>query len=105
MPNTSQCSGDQRQTRSYCPGVSTCQIDDSVVTPVWRATTGPVLLKAAIEQAAERGAVQAVVVTRHLDQSKRDALKSCGLTMASEWQATSWPPKTLASYPGGRTPR
>jgi hypothetical protein len=32
-----------------------------------------------------------VVVTAHLDQPKRDALRSCGLSMASEWWVGSWP--------------
>jgi GNAT superfamily N-acetyltransferase len=81
----------------YDPGGRTCQIDDFVVCPDRWATAGPLLLRSAIEQAAERGAVQAVVVTGHLDQPKRDVLRSCGLAMASEWWVTSWPPKTRAS--------
>jgi hypothetical protein len=81
----------------YDPGGRTCQIDDFVVTPDRWATAGPLLLKSAIEQAAERGAVQAVVVTGHLDQPKRDALLSCGLSMASEWWVTSWPPTQPAA--------
>jgi Acetyltransferase (GNAT) family len=75
----------------YDPGGRTCQIDDFVVTADRWATAGPLLLRTAIERAAERGAVQAVVVTAHLDQPKRDALRSCGLSMASEWWVTSWP--------------
>jgi hypothetical protein len=77
----------------YDPGGRTCQIDDFVVSPDRWATAGLLLLKSAMEQAAERGAVQAVVVTAHLDQPKRDALASCGLSVASEWWVTSWPPR------------
>ena len=80
--------------RIYDPGGRTCQIDDFVVTADRWATTGPLLLRSAIEQAAERGAVQAVVVTGHLDRPKRDALRSCGLSMASEWWVTSRAPPT-----------
>lgn len=75
----------------YDPGGLTCMIDDFVVTPDRWATAGPLLLGAAIAQAAERGAVQAVVVTGHLDSPKREALQSCGLSLASEWWVTSWP--------------
>ena len=75
--------------RVYDPGGRTCQIDDFAVTPDRWATAGPLLLRSAMEQAAERGAVQAVVVTGHLDQPKRDALRSCGLSVASEWWVTS----------------
>jgi hypothetical protein len=78
----------------YDPGGRTCQIDDFAVTPDRWATAGPLLLRSAIEQAAERGAVQAVVVTGHLDQPKRDALRSCGLSVASEWWVNSWPRKS-----------
>lgn len=39
----------------YDPGGRTCQIDDFAVTPDRWATAGPVLLRSAIEQAAERG--------------------------------------------------
>jgi len=35
------------------------------------------------------------VVTGHLDQPKRDALRSCGLSVASEWWVNSWPRKSL----------
>jgi hypothetical protein len=80
----------------YDPGGRTCQIDDFAVAADRWATAGPLLLRSAIELAAERGAVQAVVVTGHLDQPKRDALRSCGLSIASEWWVTSWPPKTRA---------
>jgi GNAT superfamily N-acetyltransferase len=77
----------------YDPGGRTCQIDDFVVAAGRWATTGVHLLRSAIEHAAGRGAVQAVVVTAHLDQPRRDALRSCGLSVASEWWVVSWPPK------------
>ena len=74
----------------YDPGGQTCDIDDFVVAPGRWATTGVQLLRSAIERAAERGAIQAVVVTAHLDQDKREALRLCGLSIASEWWVTSW---------------
>jgi GNAT superfamily N-acetyltransferase len=75
----------------YDPGGRTCTIDDFVAAPGRWATTGVQLLRAAIEDAAERGAIQAVVVTAHLDQAKREALQTCGLSIASEWWVMSWP--------------
>jgi len=77
----------------YDPGGRTCQIDDFVVAPGRWATAGVQLLRSAITCAAERGAVQAVVVTAHLDEPKREALRACGLSVASEWWVTAWPPK------------
>jgi hypothetical protein len=73
----------------YDPGGLTCQIDDFTVgyEEKW-ATTGPALLRAGLAEAARRGAVQAVVVTAHLDHPKRQALLSCGLEVASEWWVT-----------------
>jgi hypothetical protein len=73
----------------YDPGGLTCQIDDFVMADgeKWTAT-GPALLRAGLAAAARRGAVQAVVVTAHLDQAKRRALRSCGLDVASEWWVT-----------------
>jgi hypothetical protein len=65
----------------------------SVVAPGRWPTTGPKLLRTAISDAAARGAIQAVVVTANLDEPKREALRSCGLSIASEWWVTSWPPK------------
>jgi GNAT superfamily N-acetyltransferase len=73
----------------YNPGGKTCQVDDFAVAPGRWASTGARLLSAAIEQAAERGAVQTVVVTGHLDTDKRDALRACGLSIASEWWVTA----------------
>jgi hypothetical protein len=60
-----------------------------VVTPAasW-PTTGVQLLRAALAEAGQRGAVQAVVVTAHLDEPKRQALRACGLEVASEWWVT-----------------
>jgi GNAT superfamily N-acetyltransferase len=78
----------------FDPGGQTCDIDDFVVAPGRWTTTGVQLLRSAIEHAAERGAIQAVVVTAHLDQDKRETLRLCGLSIASEWWVTSWPPKT-----------
>jgi hypothetical protein len=49
---------------------------------------GTQLLRAAIDQARDRGAVQVVVVTGHLDLEKREALRACGLSIASEWWVT-----------------
>jgi hypothetical protein len=60
-----------------------------VVTPAanW-PTTGVELLRAALAEAGRRGAVQAVVVTAHLDEPERQALRACGLEIASEWWVT-----------------
>jgi hypothetical protein len=72
------------------PGGLTCQIDDFTVSheEKW-ATTGAALLRAGLAEAAQRGAVQAVVVTAHLDHAKRQALRSCGLEVALEWRVTT----------------
>jgi len=73
----------------YDPGGLTCDIDDFVVTPATKwPTTGARLLRAGLAQAGQRGAVQAVVVTAHLDQPKRQVLRACGLEVASEWWVT-----------------
>jgi GNAT superfamily N-acetyltransferase len=73
----------------YDPGGLSCDIDDFAVTPAanW-PTTGVGLLRAALAEARLRGAVQAVVVTAHLDEPKRRALRACGLEIASEWWVT-----------------
>lgn len=73
----------------YNPGGQTCQIDDFVVEPGRWNSTGTHLLAAALEHAAQRGAVQAVVVCGHLDAEKREALRASGLSIASEWWVTS----------------
>jgi ribosomal protein S18 acetylase RimI-like enzyme len=76
----------------YDPGGPTCQIDDFVVEPGTRyQTTGALLLRAGLAEAGRRGAVQAVVVTGHLDQPKREMLRACGLELASEWWVTPRP--------------
>jgi GNAT superfamily N-acetyltransferase len=75
----------------YDPGGRTCTIDDFVVAPRRWLTTGVHLLRSAIEDAAVRGAIQVVVVTANLDKRKREALRSCGLSIASEWWVTSGP--------------
>jgi GNAT superfamily N-acetyltransferase len=76
----------------YDPGGQTCLIDDFTVAREGRwPTTGPALLRAGLAEAARRGAVQALVVTAHLDHRKRHALRSCGLEIASEWWVTSAP--------------
>jgi hypothetical protein len=76
----------------YDPGGLTCQIDDfTMVTADRWPTTGVRLLRAGLAEAARRGGVQAVVVTGHLDQAKREALRACGLEIASEWWVTPHP--------------
>jgi GNAT superfamily N-acetyltransferase len=75
--------------RVYNPGGRTCQIDDFAVAPGQWSSAGTLLLQAAIEQAKGRGAIQAVVVSGHLDLEKREALRACGLSIASEWWVTS----------------
>jgi GNAT superfamily N-acetyltransferase len=82
----------------YNPGGPTCQIDDFVVEPGRWKSAGTQLLRAAIELAASRGAVQAVVVTGHLDLEKREALETCGLSIASEW----WVTPALTTTSGGQ---
>jgi hypothetical protein len=54
-------------------------------TPDEWLTIGPLLLNALHSLAASRLAAQMIVVTAHLDEPKRAALKSRGLTIASEW--------------------
>jgi hypothetical protein len=60
--------------------------------PPWQASA----------EAWRRGAVQAVVVTAHLDQPKRQALRACGLEVASEWWVT---PQALLHGPRQDTDR
>jgi hypothetical protein len=54
----------------YNPGGLTGLIDDFGVEPGRWPTTGARLLQAALDAAAERGTVQTVVVTAHLDEAK-----------------------------------
>lgn len=76
----------------YDPGGATCQIDDFMVVPPTRwPTTGARLLRAGLTEAGRRGAIQAVVVTGHLDLPKRELLRACGLDPASEWWVTPQP--------------
>jgi GNAT superfamily N-acetyltransferase len=76
----------------YDPGGATCQIDDFMVLPATRwQTTGARLLRAGLAEAGRRGAIQAVVVTGHLDEPKRELLRACGLEPASEWWVTPQP--------------
>ncbi len=70
----------------YDPGGPTCLIDDFAIDdPESWACTGARLLTFAQHWASERGAAQLVVVTASADEAKRAALKSAGLTPASEW--------------------
>jgi predicted N-acetyltransferase YhbS len=70
----------------YEPGGMTCLIDDFTVKRAedW-VRVGVPLLAAVSDLARQRGAAQVVVVTAHLDQAKRNALRAGGLTIASEW--------------------
>jgi len=91
----------------YDPGGQTCLIDDFAVSPGERwQTTGTRLLRAALAEAALRGAVQAVVITAHLDQPKRQMLRACGLEPASEWWVTprALPPTRSAANTGEASP-
>ena len=74
----------------YDPGGLSCVIDDFAVASAddWLTTAAFGLLRAALAEAGQRRAVQAVVVTAHLDEPKRQALGACGLQVASEWWVT-----------------
>ena len=70
----------------YDPGGMSCVVDDfAVAEPDEWLTIGPLLLDALQRWAASRDAAQMIVVTAHLDELKRAALQSYGLTLASEW--------------------
>jgi hypothetical protein len=70
----------------YDPGGRTCGIDDYVVRePALWAHAGPELLGYVARLAAERGAVQCVVVTSARDEPKRAMLRAAGASVASEW--------------------
>jgi GNAT superfamily N-acetyltransferase len=70
----------------YEPGGLTCMVDDfAVAEPDEWALLAVALLRAVADHARERGAAQAVVVTGHHDEVKRQALRRAGLTVASEW--------------------
>lgn len=70
----------------YDPGGPSGFIDDFVVgdDSAW-ATIGRDLLAQAARELTDRGAAQLVVVCGHLDEPKRNALASAGLSIASEW--------------------
>jgi GNAT superfamily N-acetyltransferase len=70
----------------YNPGGLTCMVDDfAVLEPADWPGAGVALLQGARNWAAEKGAAQLVVVTAHLDQPKRAALRGAQLRLASEW--------------------
>lgn len=73
----------------YNPGGPTCYVDDFAVdqTESW-AAIGSDLLAATKKEAMARGAAQLVVVCGHPDEAKRTALRSGGLSIASEWWVT-----------------
>jgi hypothetical protein len=70
----------------YDPGGPTCVLDDFAVDhqEAW-PEVGPPLLDAVRSWARSRGAAQLVVVTAHLDEAQRAALRAAGLGIASEW--------------------
>ena len=69
----------------YAPGGKTCVIDDFAVTQNDWDETGRALLGEADRLARAAGAVQGVVVCAHLDEAKRNFLRSEGFSIASEW--------------------
>jgi GNAT superfamily N-acetyltransferase len=82
----------------YEPGGESAQIDDFVVTPPDRwVTVGAELLRTATAWAAERGAVQVVVVCGHHDEVKRQLLRDSGLFVASEWFTAPLAPERTPS--------
>ncbi|MGI8698037.1 MAG: hypothetical protein ACR2J0_02665 [Mycobacteriales bacterium] len=70
----------------YDPGGLTCWVDDFAVSEAvdW-PYLGAKLLEFVRDWSAQRGGVQVVVVTAHLDTPKREALRAAGLSIASEW--------------------
>jgi GNAT superfamily N-acetyltransferase len=70
----------------YDPGGRTCVVDDFTVADSadW-LDAGTALLDEVRRWGADRGAVQLVVVTAHLDEEKRSALRAAQLKLASEW--------------------
>lgn len=70
----------------YDPGGATCLVDDFTLndSASW-PSVGPLLLDMVRSWAAERGAVQLVVVTAGADSPKRAALRTANLSLASEW--------------------
>ena len=70
----------------YSPGGATCLVDDFTVdeSESW-PVAGPLLLATVRSWAADRGAVQMVVITAAADNPKRAALSTADLRLASEW--------------------
>lgn len=70
----------------YNPGGRTCIVDDfSVAEPADWPNAGRALIDAVRSWGNDLGAVQLVVVTAHLDEPKRAALRAAHLQVASEW--------------------
>jgi len=69
----------------YAPGGKICMLDDFAVTHNDWDETGRALLSEARSLARATGAVQGVVVCGHLDEAKRNFLRSEGFSIASEW--------------------
>ena len=78
----------------YDPGGLTCLVDDFVVRDAsdW-LTVGGALVDAVRAWASGHGAAQLVAVTGRHDQPKRDALRSAGLSVVSEWWADGLKPR------------
>lgn len=69
----------------YAPGGQTCLVDDFCVANDDWMEIGAALLEAIRTAAYERGAIQIVVISGHLDEAKRAFLVSQELAIASEW--------------------
>ena len=70
----------------YDPGGQVCSVDDFVVSaPEQWQTVGVALLAEVKSQAKARGAVLSIAVCGHLDEPKRDMLRTSGFSIASEW--------------------
>ena len=78
----------------YDPGGLTCLVDNFVVRDAsdWSAVGGA-LVDAVRAWASGHGASQLVAVTGRHDQPKRDALRSAGLSVVSEWWADGLEPR------------
>ena len=82
----------------YDPGGPTCLVDDFTVRdPSDWSTAGGALLDAVRSWAAEHDATQLVAVTGQHDQPKREALRSAGLAVASEWWVAGLEPGVAVS--------
>ena len=70
----------------YDPGGLVCVVDDFMVSAPERwSTAGVALLVEARNRAKARGAVLCVVVCGHLDEPKRNMLRTHRFSVASEW--------------------